>query len=113
MACFPFFTFFDSFLRFGSSRYRRATLAIELGGRSIYLNGLLRYRGASFHRYFATLALFTFTLRRLGATLAIERGRLHVEVDLTVDLIYPNGFFRYRGASFNRCFGTLSVARAG
>jgi hypothetical protein len=42
-------------------------------------------RCAPFHRCFATLALFTFTLRRLGATLAIERGRLHVEVDLTVD----------------------------
>jgi hypothetical protein len=57
----------------GSSRNRRATLAIELGGRSIYLNRLFRYRGASFHRYFATLALFIFTWRRLGATVAIER----------------------------------------
>jgi hypothetical protein len=45
---FPLFTF----RRFGSSRYRRATLAIELGGRSIYLNGLFRYRCASLHRFF-------------------------------------------------------------
>ena len=62
----------------GSSRYRRAALAIELEGRSnlpewifptslrfvpsrqilpIYLNGVFRYRGASFHRYFATLSV--------------------------------------------------------
>jgi hypothetical protein len=45
--CFPkgsqYFNFddlFSTFRRLGPSRYRRATLAIELGGRSIYLNGL-------------------------------------------------------------------------
>ena len=59
----------------------RLRLSLEVD--PIFLNGLFRYRGASFHRYFATLALFIFTLRRLGAALAIERG----------DLIYLNGFF--------------------
>ena len=91
--------------RFGSSRYRRATLAIELGGRSIYLNGFSRYRCASFHRFFATLALFIFTLRRLGATLAIERGGR--------SKLPKMEFSDNRGAPFHRCFATLSVARAG
>ena len=57
--CFPkgsqYFNFddlFSTFRRLGPSRYRRATLAIELGGRSIYLNGLSRYRCASLHRFF-------------------------------------------------------------
>ena len=62
---FPFFTF----PRFGSSRYRRATLAIELGGRSnlpkwtfpisLRLVPSLFCYASAFH--------FFFTLRRLGA----------------------------------------------
>ncbi len=67
------FTFF-TLRRFGSSRYRRATLAIELEvDLSKWIFPIsLRFVPCFF---FATLALFIFTLRRLGATtLAIERG---------------------------------------
>jgi hypothetical protein len=55
------------------------TLAIELGGRSIYLNGLFRCGGASFNRYFATLALFIFFHL---ATPGCYRERFNVEVAL-------------------------------
>jgi hypothetical protein len=60
---------FSPFRRFGSSRYRRATLAIELGGRSNLPKWTfpisLRFVPSLF--CYASAFHFFFTLRRLGA----------------------------------------------
>ena len=67
---------FSPLRRFGSSRYRRATLAIELGGRSNLAKWTFPISLRFVPSFFCYASAFHFfTLRRLGATLGLNVER--------------------------------------